>query len=187
MTRLDIVALCGSLRSASFNRMLLKLAVESAPSTMAVEVLDWREVPVFDGDVFAKGLPPPVAALKARIARADGVLIVSPEYNFSVPGGLKNVLDWLSRGDDQPWSMKPVALASASGGPLGGARMQYDLRKVLLYLNAMVLAKPEVFCGMAQTKFDAGGQCTDDVTRRFATDLMAAFERWVAAVARMKG
>ncbi|HVK33571.1 MAG TPA: NADPH-dependent FMN reductase [Burkholderiaceae bacterium] len=184
--KLDIVALCGSLRAASHNRMLMNLAIECAPSAMAVEVLDWRDVPVFDGDVFVKGLPAPVAALKARIARADGVLIVTPEYNFSVPGGLKNVLDWLSRGDDQPWPMKPVAIASASGGPLGGARMQYDLRKVLLYLNALVLAKPEVFCGMAQTKFDAAGKCTDDVTRKFATDLMAAFERWVGGVAKMK-
>jgi chromate reductase len=188
MSQLDIVALCGSLRAASFNRMLMNLAIECAPSTMAVEVLDWRAVPVFDGDLFAQGLPAPVAALKERIRRADGVLIVSPEYNFSVPGGLKNVLDWLSRGDDQPWPMKPVAIASASTGPLGGARLQYDLRKVLLYLNALVLAKPEVFCGMAQTKFDAAtGQCTDETTRKFATDLMAAFERWIAGVRRMKG
>jgi chromate reductase len=187
MKTLDIVALCGSLRAASFNRMLLNLAVECKPPTMAVEVLDWRDVPVFDGDQFAKGLPPSVGALKSRIARADGVLIVSPEYNFSVPGGIKNVLDWLSRGDDQPWALKPVAIASASGGPLGGARMQYDLRKVLLYLNAQVLAKPEVFCGMAQTKFDTTGRCTDDTTRKFATDLMAAFERWIAGVVRLKG
>lgn len=188
MSQLDIVALCGSLRAASFNRMLMNLAIECKPSTMAVEVLDWRAVPVFDGDLFAQGLPTPVAALKERIRRADGVLIVTPEFNFSVPGGLKNVLDWLSRGDDQPWPMKPVAIASASGGPLGGARMQYDLRKVLLYLNALVLAKPEVFCGMAQTKFDAAtGRCTDETTRKFAIDLMAAFERWITGARRMKG
>jgi chromate reductase, NAD(P)H dehydrogenase (quinone) len=116
------------------------------------------------------------------------VLIVTPEYNFSVPGGLKNTIDWLSRGDDQPWAMKPVAIASASGGPLGGARMQYDLRKVLLYLNAQVLAKPEVFIGLAPTKFDvASGRCTDETTRRFVTDQMAAFERWIGAVSRMRG
>lgn len=188
MTRLDIVALCGSLRTASYNRMLLNLAIECAPASMALEVVEWREVPVFDGDLFAKGLPNPVAVLKERIRRADGVLIVTPEYNFSVPGGLKNVLDWLSRGDDQPWVMKPVAIASASTGPVGGARMQYDLRKVLLYLNAQVLAKPEVFCSMAQSKFDAAtGRCTDETTRKFVSDEMAAFERWIAAVARMKG
>lgn len=88
----------------------------------------------------------------------------------------------------QPWAHKPVAIASASTGPLGGARMQYDLRKVLLYLNALVLAKPEVFVAMAQTKFDAAtGQCTDETTRRFMTDLLAAFDRWIRGVQRMRG
>jgi chromate reductase len=188
MATLDIVGLCGSLRTASYNRMLMRLAGESMPAPMRLDVVEWRDVPVFDGDVFAKGLPAPVAALRERIRRADGVLIVSPEYNFSVPGGLKNVLDWLSRGDDQPWAMKPVAIASASTGPVGGARLQYDLRKVLLYLNAMVLAKPEVFCSLAQTKFDAAtGSCTDETTRKFVTDQMAAFERWIGGVQRMKG
>ncbi len=188
MTTLDIVGLCGSLRAASFNRMAMALAAECMPASMALEVLDWREIPVFDGDVFERGLPPLVAALHQRIRRADGVLIVSPEYNFSVPGGLKNAIDWLSRGADQPWALKPVAIASASGGPVGGARMQYDLRKVMLFLNAQVLTKPEIFIGMAQTKFDAAtGKCTDETTRRFVTDQMAAFERWIAAVSRMKG
>ena len=187
MTPLDIVGLCGSLRAASHNRMAMKLAAEVMPASMTLDVVDWRDVPVFDGDVLAKGLPPPVAALRERIRRADGVLIVTPEFNFSVPGGLKNVLDWLSRGEDQPWPMKPVAIASASGGPLGGARMQYDLRKILLYLNAMVLAKPEVFIGMAHTKFDiASGRCTDEVTRKFMTDQMAAFERWIGALHKIR-
>ena len=187
MTPLDIVGLCGSLRAASFNRMAMKLAAEVMPASMTLEVVDWRDVPVFDGDVLVQGLPSAVAGLRERIRRADGVLIVTPEYNFSVPGGLKNVLDWLSRGEDQPWPSKPVAVASASGGPLGGARMQYDLRKILLYLNAMVLAKPEVFIGMAHTKFDiASGRCTDEVTRKFMTDQMAAFERWIGAVHKMR-
>jgi chromate reductase len=187
MSSLDIVGLCGSLRAASFNRMAIQLAAECMPASMRLDIVDWREIPVFDGDVFAKGLPPLVAALRERIRRADGVLIVSPEYNFSVPGGLKNALDWLSRGADQPWAMKPVAIASASGGPLGGSRMQYDLRKVLLYLNAQVLAKPEVFIGMAATKFDAAGHCSDEATRKVVTEQMAAFEHWIVGVARMKG
>jgi chromate reductase len=186
MTTLDIVGLCGSLRQASYNHMALRLAGEQMPASMTLETLDWRDVPVFDGDVFAQGLPPAVAALRERIRRADGVIIVSPEYNFSIPGGLKNVLDWLSRGEDQPWALKPVAIMSASMGPLGGARLQYDLRKVLLFLNAMVLAKPEVFIGMAQTKFDADGKCTDETTRKFAGDQMVAFERWIAGVKRLK-
>jgi chromate reductase len=186
MTTLDIVGLCGSLRQASYNHMALRLAGEQMPASMKLETLDWRDVPVFDGDVFAKGLPPAVAALRERIRRADGVLIVSPEYNFSIPGGLKNVLDWLSRGEDQPWALKPVAIMSASMGPLGGARLQYDLRKVLLFLNAMVLAKPEVFIGVAQTKFDADGKCTDETTRKFAGDQMLAFEKWIAGVKRLR-
>ncbi|MBL8342415.1 MAG: NAD(P)H-dependent oxidoreductase [Rubrivivax sp.] len=187
MTTLDIVGLCGSLRQASINRHALRLAGELMPAAMKLDIVEWRDVPVFDADVLAAGVPAPVAALRERIRRADGVLIATPEYNFSIPGGLKNVLDWTSRGDDQPWAFKPVALFSASPGPVGGARVQYDLRKVMLFLNASVLVKPEVFIGVAGTKFDPQGRCTDEPTRKFVGDQMAAFERWIAAVARMKG
>ena len=187
MSKLDVVGLCGSLRAASWNRYALRLAGQCMPASMALDVVDWREIPVFDGDVLAQGLPAPVAALRERIRRADAVLIATPEYNFSVPGGLKNVLDWLSRGDDQPWAHKAVAIVTASTGPLGGARVQYDLRKVLLFLNALVLAKPEVFIGAANTKFDAAtGECTDATTRKFVTDQMAAFERWIGATAKLR-
>jgi chromate reductase len=186
MSTLDIVGLCGSLRKASFNRAALRLAGELMPAGMQFEALDWHEVPVFNADVYGQGLPPVVAALRERVRRADGVLIVTPEYNFSVPGGLKNLLDWLSRGDDQPFALKPVAILSASAGPLGGARVQYDLRKVMLFMNAAVLAKPEVFIGMAASKFDAEGRCTDETTRKFVTDQMAAFQRWIAGVGRLR-
>jgi chromate reductase len=184
---LDIVGLCGSLRKASVNRAALRLAGEAMPPSMTLDIVDWREFPVFDGDVFAQGLPASVAALRERIRRADGVLIATPEYNFSVPGGLKNAIDWLSRGDDQPFALKPVAILTASPGPVGGARVQYDLRKVLLFLNAMVLVKPEVFIGGAAGKFDAAsGQCTDETTRKFVSAQMEAFAQWVAAVGRMR-
>jgi chromate reductase len=183
---LDIVGLCGSLRKASLNRAALRLAGESMPPTMRLDIVDWRDVPVFDGDVFAQGLPAGVVALRERIRRCDGVLVATPEFNFSVPGGLKNLLDWLSRGDDQPWALKPVAILSASPGPLGGARVQYELRKVMLYLNAAVLAKPEVFIGAAAGKFDAEGRCVDATTRKFVGDQVAAFQQWIAAVGRMR-
>ena len=182
---IDIVGLCGSLRKASHNHAALRLAGELMPPTMKLDIVDWREVPVFDGDVFAQGLPAPVAALRERLRRADGVVIATPEYNFSVPGGLKNVLDWLSRGDDQPWALKPVAILSASPGPLGGARVQYDLRKVMLFLNAAVLIKPEVFIGACAGKFDTLGNCSDETTRNFVAAQMKAFEHWIAAVGRM--
>jgi chromate reductase len=185
MSTIDIVGLCGSLRKASVNHAALRLAGQLMPAGMTLEVADWREVPVFDADQMAQGLPPAVAALRERIRRADGVLIATPEYNFSIPGGLKNLLDWLSRGDDQPFAHKPLAMLSASPGPLGGSRVQYDLRKVMLFLNAAVLVKPEVFIGGAGTKFDAHGQCTDDTTRKFVGDQMLAFQRWIAGVKRM--
>lgn len=185
MSTLDIVGLCGSLRAASFNRMAMKLAGELLPATMRLEAVEWRDLPIFDADVLARGMPAPVAALRERIRRADGVLIVTPEYNFSLPGGLKNAIDWISRGDDQPFSQKPVAIQSASPGPLGGARVQYDVRRVMLFLNAMVLVKPEVFIGAAAGKFDAQGQCTDETTRKFVGEQMRAFERWIGAVRRM--
>ncbi len=164
----------------------LRLAGQLMPAGMTLEIADWRNVPVFDGDVLVQGLPPRVVALRERVHRADGVLIATPEYNFSIPGGWKHVLDGLSRGDDQPFALKPVAMLSASPGPLGGARVQYDLRKVMLFLNAAVLVKPEVFIGGAGAKFDAQGQCTDGTTRKFVGNQMAAFHRWIAGVKRMQ-
>jgi chromate reductase, NAD(P)H dehydrogenase (quinone) len=185
MSHLDIVGLCGSLRAQSINRKALNLAGELMPAGMELETVDWRAVPVFDADDMAQGLPDSVTTLRERIRRADGVVIASPEYNFSIPGGLKNVIDWLSRGDDQPFAHKPVAILSASPGAVGGARMQYDLRKVMLFLNAATMVKPEVFIGGAAAKFDADGRCTDETTCKFVGDQMAAFARWIDAVKRM--
>jgi chromate reductase len=165
--------------------MLMRLAESLLPASMRLQVAEWRDVPVFDADVLAVGLPPLVVALREQLRKADGLLIVTPEYNFSVPGGLKNVIDWLSRGEDQPFAGKPVAMLSASAGPLGGARVQYDLRKVMLFVNAMTLVKPEVFVGNAASKFNAEGQCTDETTRKFVGAQMAAFEAWIGAVKRM--
>jgi chromate reductase, NAD(P)H dehydrogenase (quinone) len=185
MSTLDIVGLCGSLRAGSFNRMALEFAGTVMPEGMALDIADIRAAPPFDADVFARGFPSEVSALRERIRRADGVLIATPEYNFSIPGALKNAIDWVSRGNDQPFAMKPVAIMSASPGPLGGARVQYDLRRVFLFLNAMVLPKPEVFIGMVNTKFDANRQCIDDNTRKFVGDQMRSFERWIQGVRRM--
>ena len=184
-TPLDIVGLCGSLRHASINRAALRLAGEAMPAGMTLDIAEIRDIPFFDGDVMAQGWPAAVAALRERIRKADAVVIATPEYNFSTPGVLKNTLDWLSRGEDQPFARKPVAILSASPGPLGGARVQYDLRKVLLFVNAMPLVKPEVFIGGAMSKFNADGECTDETTRKFVTDQMHAFGKWIDSVKRM--
>jgi chromate reductase len=184
---LRILGICGSLRAGSLNRNLMNLAGEVMGEGMTLETAEIRDVPLFDADVLAKGLPEPVAALRERIRRADGVLLVTPEYNFSIPGVLKNAIDWISRGDDQPFANKPVAISSATTGPLGGARVQYDLRKVLLFVNALTLVKPEVFVGGAAGKFAADGACTDEATRKFTTDQMAAFGKWIVATKKMAG
>jgi chromate reductase len=186
MSKLDIVGLCGSLRAASLNRMALKLAGESMPDTMQLEIAEWRDIPVLDADQLARGYPAPVQALRERIRRSDGLIIATPEYNFGIPGGLKNLIDWVSRGDDQPLAHKPVAILSASGGPLGGARVQYDLRRVMLFVNGLVLVKPEVFIGGAGAKFDAAtGACTDEATRKFVATQMLAFQQWIKGVKAM--
>jgi len=182
MTSIDpikVVGLCGSLRGASYNAMALRLAGECMPTGMVMEVLDWREVPPFDADTVAQRAPDAVASLSERIRGADAVLIATPEYNFSIPGMLKNTLDWLSRMNDQPFQRKPVAVLSAATGPLGGARVQYELRKVLLFLDALVLSKPEVFIGQAASKFDSQGLCIDVPTREFVTGQMVAFQKWL--------
>jgi chromate reductase, NAD(P)H dehydrogenase (quinone) len=176
-----IAGLCGSLRAASWNGHALRRAGELLPDGHVLDVLDWRDVPPFDADVLAAGLPPAVQRVRAAVAAADAVLIATPEYNFSLPGMLKNLIDWLSRGEDQPFNGKPVAILSAATGPLGGARVQYDLRKVLLFVNAAVLVKPEVFIGQAQTKFDDQGRCTDAATDQFLRAQMQSFAAWIEA------
>jgi chromate reductase, NAD(P)H dehydrogenase (quinone) len=172
----NIVGLCGSLRAASYNRMLMRLAESVMPASMKLQALEWRDVPVFDGDLLAKGMPPVVAGLREQVRKADGILIVTPEYNFSIPGGLKNVIDWLSRGEDQPFAGKPVAILTASAGPVGGARVQYDLRKVLVFMNSFTVNKPEVFISFAQNKFNAQGELTDEATTKFVGDLLVSLQ-----------
>ncbi len=165
--------------------MALRLAGESLPQGAALEILDWRSVPPFNADVLVAGMPAEVTPLRERIGRADGLIVATPEYNFSIPGMLKNLLDWLSRGEGQPFAGKPVAILSAATGPLGDARVQYDLRRVLLFVNAMTLVKPEVFIGQAQGKFSADGTCTDSATREFVSAQMKAFTHWIEQVRAM--
>ncbi len=176
---MNVIGLCGSLRGQSFNRMLLQLAGQCLQAAASVVEHDWSAIPPFNADLMAKGMPSSVRALREGIRSADAVLIATPEYNFSIPGMLKNALDWVSRGSDQPLLHKPVAILSASTGPLGGARVQYDLRKVLLFTNAAVLSKPEVFVGQAADKFDDHGKCTDQATREFVQAQMHAFLEYI--------
>ena len=166
--------------------MLMTTALQALAPMAQCDVLEWRDVPPFDADALAsQGPPAAVIRVRQAIGEADGVLLVTPEYNFALPGMLKNMLDWVSRGADQPFAHKPVALLSATTGPLGGARVQTEARRVLLFLNAMVLQKPEIYVGNAASKFDEHGHCTDAVTQGFLSDQMTAFVAWIEGVRRM--
>lgn len=174
-----VVGLCGSLRAASYNRAALEAAGRLMPAGMQLAIESFRQFPIFDADEQDSGWPPAVLALGEAIGRADAVLIASPEYNFSVPGGLKNALDWLSRLPQQPFKDKPIAILGAATGPMGTARMQYDLRRIFHFMEARVLLKPEVFIGNAKSKVDAQGRLTDEVTLRFIGEQMAALQRLI--------
>lgn len=180
----NVITVCGSLRKGSFNRMLEKALPEFAPAGMTIsKAPSFAEFPLYNADLQnEKGFPAEVTALAEAIRAADGVIFVTPEYNFSLPGGLKNALDWVSRLKDQPFIGKPVALQSASPGPVGGARMQYDLRKMMVFLDALPLNKPEIFVNNCVSKFDEKtGALTDQPTRDFVRQQLEAFARFIAA------
>src|SRR3984885_9794408 len=158
---IKVLAICGSLRQASYNRMTLKVAEESLPPGMTLEVFDkMAEIPLYNEDVKAKGFPPAVAELRAKIKAADALLIVTPEYNYSMPGVLKNAIDWVSRPPNQPFNEKPIAITGASPSMLGSARAQYDLRRCFVFLNSFVLNQPEVMVAQAHERFDKAGKLT---------------------------
>ncbi len=181
---MKILAISGSLRKASFNTALLRAASALAPAGLELQERLLHGIPLYDEDVHELGYPELVLRFREEIAQADGVLFVTPEYNYSIPGVLKNAIDWASRGKDQPFNGKPVALMSASGGVLGGSRAQYHLRQVLVYLEALTLNKPEVFVGRVSEKFDAELTLTDEATRQAVLAQLTAFSAWIERLRR---
>jgi chromate reductase len=176
---LKVLGVCGSLRKASLSMAALRACKELMPAGMSLTIAQIGDIPMYNQDVFDAGIPQPVKRFYDEIAAADGVLIATPEYNFSLPAPLKNAIDWVSKMPKQPFDNKPIAVFSASQGPLGGARVQYDVRKILVQLWGLVLPRPEVFIGTAQTKFDKDGRLTDEATKKFLTDLLAGFKPWI--------
>jgi chromate reductase len=179
MADLKVLGISGSLRKASFNTAALKACAELMPPGMTLTIARIDDIPIFNQDVFDAGLPGPAKRFRAEVAAADGVLIASPEYNFSLSAALKNAIDWGSRPPNQVFQDKPIAVFSASPGPMGGARVQYDLRRILGQIWGHVLPRPEVFIGSAQGKFDAQGRLTDEATRKFLADLLTGFKAWI--------
>jgi len=173
-----ILGIAGSLRKASFNRAALRAAQQLVPDGATLESFELDGIPPFNED-HERSLPPAVAALKAKIREADAILIVTPEYNYSVPGVLKNAIDWASRPyGDNAWDGKPVAIMGASVGALGTARAQYHLRQTFVFLNMYPLNKPEVMISTAAQRFDEHRNLTDETSRKLVAQLLAALVAW---------
>ena len=180
--RIKILGISGSLRKGSYNSALLRAAKELTPADAEIEILDIGDLPLFNQDYETK-LPALVVAFKEKVALADAILFVSPEYNYSYSGVIKNAIDWGTR----PWGQnsfagKPAAVVGASGGMLGTARMQYHLRQVLQGAGMNTLLQPEIFVANAQTKFDENGNLTDEETKKAVVSLLTAFIEWTRKI-----
>ncbi|HLW59837.1 MAG TPA: NADPH-dependent FMN reductase [bacterium] len=176
---LRVLGIPGSLRRGSYNRGLLEAAQGVVPSGMSLEITDLTPIPLYNADVEAQGFPPSVAAFRVAIAAADALLIATPEYNYSVPGVLKNAIDWASRPPDTPLRRKPIALMGASAGAMGTVRAQLSLRQTLLNTESFVLLKPELYVATARERFDGDGRLIDEAVRERIRLLLAALAEWV--------
>lgn len=182
---MHVLAIIGSLRKASVNRMTYEAARGMLPDGMTISAADLSAIPLYNDDVLEQsGYPEPVKKLREQIAAADAILFISPEYNYSIPGVLKNAIDWASRSPDPPFAGKPVAIMGASPGQMGTARMQYHLRQVCVFLDARALNKPEVMIAKAFERFDAAGKLVDEPT---AKQIRAQLEALAAWTRRLSG
>lgn len=174
-----VLGFAGSLRRGSYNRLLLRQFARALPEHVAYAEAEIGDVPLFNADVWhAEGFPKTVVRLIEQVGEADAFAFATPEYNFSVPGVLKNAIDWVSRSKAHPFKGKPVAMMSASTSLLGGARAQYHLRQILVYLDAHPVNRPEVFVSKAPERFDAEGRLTDEVAAKLVDELAAALLDW---------
>ena len=180
MREISILGLAGSLRAGSYNRALLRAAIEHAPEGMTIRPFDLIGVPLYNGDVEAEGDPESVARFKQAIREADGVLMVTPEYNHGVPGVMKNAVDWASRPpQDAALSGKPVGIIGASPGITGTARGQSQLRQAFEFTNSYCMPQPELLVFKAHEKFDSDGGLADAATAQYLGRYLAAFADWV--------
>ncbi|MBN1664199.1 MAG: NAD(P)H-dependent oxidoreductase [Deltaproteobacteria bacterium] len=183
---ISILAFAGSLRKGSFNKSLLRAAAESAPPDAELEIFDLAGIPVFNQDE-ENILPEKVREFKAKLRAADAVLIATPEYNYSLPGVLKNAIDYATRpSGDNSFAKKPVAIMGASNGMLGTARAQYHLRQVLVSLDMYPLNRPEVMVTFAESKIDQNGVLTDPKTREMIGRLLVNLLAWTRKLQKDK-
>jgi len=181
-TPIRILGIAGSLRRDSYNRATLRAAIELAPEDASIDIFELDGIPGFNQDE-EQNPPAKVVELKRRIREADAILFVTPEYNYSVPGVLKNAIDWASRPyGDSAWNGKPAAIMGASVGTIGTARAQYHLRQMMVFLNMFPVNQPEVMIGNASEKFDAQGNLTNDVAKQFIRQLLQNLVDWTRRI-----
>jgi chromate reductase len=176
--KITVLGLSGSLRKGSYNTAALNAARDLAPPGMTIVTADISDLPLYNEDVKEKGFPPPAERFRNQIRSADALLFVTPEYNYSVPGVLKNAIDWASRPPEQPFAGKPAAIMGASPGALGTARAQYHLRQMCVFLDVRVLNRPEVMISNASDRFDANGRLIHEPTNGFIRQLLTSLQQW---------
>ncbi len=182
---IKILGIAGSLRRGSYNRSALRTAQKLVPNNAILEIFELDKIPPFNQDL-EKQPPESVVNLKEKVRSADAILFVTPEYNYSIPGVLKNAIDWASRPyGDNAWDSKPVAVMGASAGMLGTVRAQYHLRQVFVDLNVYPLNKPEVMIANAAERFDKDGNLTDQKTREMIKGLIDALVVWTTKLQKM--
>jgi chromate reductase len=185
MEQIKILGFAGSLRRGSYNRGLIRAAVELAPPGTTVEMFELGDIPLYNQDIEDLGDPPAVASFKKAIAGADALVVATPEYNHCIPGVLKNALDWASRPRlTSALRDKPVAILGASSGKGATARAQANLREAFVFVGAVVMPLPEVLVASAAEHFDADGNVTDPELRASIVELVEALARWTVRLSR---
>ena len=180
---MNVCVLVGSLRKASFNRMLANALTSLAPSSLKLDIVEIGQLPLYNEDLEAAAPPAPWTAFRQRVKTADAVLFVTPEYNRSVPAALKNALDVGSRPyGSSVWDRKPGAVVSSSPGAIGGFGANHHLRQSLVFLNVPAMQQPEAYLSHVDKLFDEHGKLANDCTRKFLQDFMQAFAKWVETV-----
>jgi chromate reductase len=179
---IQFLGLSGSLRKGSYNTMLLKAASQLLPNDVSMEIISIEDIPLYNADLdlpSAKQRPKPVEHFRKILTDADGILISSPEYNYSIPGGLKNAIDWASRGEDSPLLRKPVAVIGATTGLWGTTRMQLAFHNVFLFLDMKPVYKPEVMVAQAEKKFDKTGNLIDEMAKKLLKQKLEALKEMI--------
>ena len=179
---IQLVGMSGSLRKGSYNTMLLKAATQLLPVDVSMNIVSIKDIPLYNADLdlpAAKQRPDAVEHFRKMLTDADGILISSPEYNYSIPGGLKNAIDWASRGEDSPLLRKPIAVIGATTGLWGTTRMQLAFHNVFLYLDMKPVYKPEVLVSQAEKKFDKNGNLIDEMAKKLLKQKLEALKEMI--------